>query len=223
MNLAEKHRPHSWNELVGLGWLQRQLSVIRDGGNSGPPQAPSGLGGHAYWLAGKSGSGKTTIARLIAAEVAENWAILEMDASDLTAEFLRKTAVEYRSRPLGGKGWAFIVNEAHGLTPTQIRKLLTILDSGNIPGYVVWVFTTTSVAQRDLFDDRVDAHPLLSRCEVFDELQINYGVAAEYVQKIARAEGLDGAPLEEYRALARECKGNIRMMLSRVQRGTMRR
>ena len=214
MNLAEKYRPHTWGDLIGLGWLERQLATLRDQG---------GVGGRAYWLAGKSGSGKTTIARLIATEVAEDWVVLEMDASELTAEFLRKTAAEYRSRPLGGKGWAFIVNEAHGLSPTQIRKLLTVLDSGSIPPHVVWVFTTTSVAQRDLFDDRIDAHPLLSRCEVFDELQVNLGVAAEYVQGIARAEGLDGAPLEEYRKLAAECKGNLRMMLSQIQRGKMRK
>jgi DNA polymerase III gamma/tau subunit len=81
MNLAEKYRPRTWEELVGLDWLQGQLDTLRKQG---------GLGGRAYWLAGRSGTGKTTVARLIAAEVAEDWATLEMDASEVTADFLRR-------------------------------------------------------------------------------------------------------------------------------------
>jgi replication-associated recombination protein RarA len=212
VNLAEKYRPRNWQELVGLGWLQRQLDTLRKQG---------GLGGRAYWLAGRSGTGKTTIARLIAAEVAKPWATLEMDASKVTAEFLRNVDNEYRSRPLGGGGWAFLVNQAHGLKPEQIRRLLTTLDSGSIPPFVVWVFTTTAVAQKSLFDERIDADPLLSRCEVFDDLTVNVRVAGEYVKRIAQAEGLDGQPLEEYVKLALACKGNIRMMLSKVGRGAM--
>jgi len=215
MNLAEKYRPADWNQLVGLGWLQKQIAELRQQG---------GLGGRAYWLAGPSGCGKTTVARLIASEVAEEWATTEMDAADVTAEWLRSVGrVEYLSRPIGGKGWAFIVNEVHGLKPDQIRRLLTPLDSGNIPPWVAWVFTTTTVAMRDLFQERIDAHPLLSRCEVFDTLVVNYRVSAEYVRGIAQREGLDGQPLEEYVSLAKDCKGNLRMMLSRVQRGMLRK
>ena len=212
MNLAEKYRPRKWEELVGLDGLQREIDTLRKQG---------GLGGRAYWLAGRSGTGKTTIARLIAAEVAEPWATLEMDASELTADFLRKVDTGYRSRPLGGGGWAFLVNEAHGLKPDQIRRLLTPLDSGNIPPFVAWVFTTTAAAQKNLFAERIDAHPLLSRCEVFDELTVNLRLAAEHVQRVAQAEGLDGQPLEAYVQLALTCKGNVRMMLSKVQRGAM--
>jgi len=35
-----------------------------------------GLSGRAYWLSGQSGTGKTTIARLIAAEIADDFATL---------------------------------------------------------------------------------------------------------------------------------------------------
>jgi replication-associated recombination protein RarA len=171
VNLAQKYRPRTWDELVGLDSLKRQLEALRKQG---------GLGGRAYWLAGRSGSGKTTVARLIAGEVAQPWATLELDASDVTADFLRRAEDEYRSRPLGGGGWAFLVNEAHGLKPEQIRRLLTPLDSGNIPPFVVWIFTTTAVAQKSLFDERIDAQPLLSRCEVFDELTVNLRASAEY-------------------------------------------
>jgi hypothetical protein len=42
-----------------------------------------------------------------------------------------------------------------------------------------------------------------------------------YVQRVAQAEGLDGQPLEAYVQLALQCRGNLRMMLSKVQRGEM--
>jgi hypothetical protein len=43
------------------------------------------LGGRAFMVTAKSGHGKTTIARLSAAEVAEEFSISEFDAADLTA------------------------------------------------------------------------------------------------------------------------------------------
>ena len=214
MNLAEKYRPTDWSQLVGLGWLQKQMAQLRRQG---------GLGGRAYWLAGPAGGGKTTVARLIASEVAEPWAVSEMDPCEVTTDWLRSVArMEYSGRPIGGKGWVFIVNEAHGLKPSQIRQLLTPTDTGNIPPFVAWVFTTTIVAMRDLFEERLDAHPLLGRCEVFDNMVVNVYVAAEYVRGIAQQEGLDGQPLERYVDLARDCEGSIRMMLSRIQRGRMK-
>jgi replication-associated recombination protein RarA len=49
-----------------------------------------GLAGRAYWLSGQSGTGKTTIARLIAAEVAEEFCVQEVDAAGLTVAALRE-------------------------------------------------------------------------------------------------------------------------------------
>ena len=46
--------------------------------------AKRGLAGRAYWLSGQSGTGKATIARLIAAEVADPFFITELDAATLT-------------------------------------------------------------------------------------------------------------------------------------------
>jgi DNA polymerase III gamma/tau subunit len=56
--LADKYRPSSWSEVVGQDKTVSRLQALAKRG---------GLAGRAYWLSGQSGTGKTTIARLIAA------------------------------------------------------------------------------------------------------------------------------------------------------------
>jgi hypothetical protein len=69
---------------------------------------------------------------------------------------------------------------------------------------------------------RLNAHPLLSRCV---ELQLaRRDLAkpiAERCQQIARANGLDGQPLERYIRLAQQCRNNLREMLQIVESGGM--
>ena len=101
MRLHEEYRPKEWDGVVGQ--TLTALDQLR----------PRGLGGRAFWIAGPSGTGKTTIARLIAAEVAEGWATDEFDGGDLSVDRLREMERSLVSRPLGGKGWAWIINEAH--------------------------------------------------------------------------------------------------------------
>lgn len=55
--LYEQYRPRSWSEVVGQDKALGQLEALRSRG---------GLAGRAYWVSGQSGTGKTTLARLIA-------------------------------------------------------------------------------------------------------------------------------------------------------------
>jgi hypothetical protein len=215
-SIFEKYRPRTWSELVGQDAIVKRIDTIR--------QRFHGLGGKAYWLTGASGTRKSTAARLIADEVAQcEFSVSEMDASDLTADFLRDYDRRVVGKPLGGNGWAFIANESHLLSRAQIGKLLTVIEpAGGLRPYVVWCFTTTNSGEEKLFADCDDAGPLLSRCIQLPlsrrDLAKPFAIRA---QQIAQAEGLDGRPLEAYIRLVQKHRQNFRAVLQEIASGAM--
>jgi len=78
--LTEHYRPKTWQDVVGQDKVVNRLLALRR----------RGLSGRAYLLSGQSGTGKTTIARLIAAEVAEKFCVQKVDAAGLTVAALRE-------------------------------------------------------------------------------------------------------------------------------------
>ncbi len=212
--LADRYRPTAWADVVGQE--RAVAALVRLAGADG-----RGLLGRAIWIAGASGTGKTTLARLAAQEVADPHNITELDAGEATPGTIGEMLDAARLYPMGKKpGRAYIINEAHGLRRDAIRRLLVALEP--IPKTSLWIFTTTNAGQEALFEDNIDAGPLLSRC-----LQIplaRQGLAqafAERAQAIARAEGLDGRPIAQYVRLLQDCRNNLRMALSRIEAGEM--
>ena len=119
-----------------------------------------------------------------------------------------------------GKGRAYIINEAHGLSKPAIRQLLVLLE--RLPNHVVVIFTTTSEGQDSLFEEKIDAHPLLSRCQEIPLSRRDLAKPfAERARQIAQAAGLDGQPEEAYLKLVRKHKNNLRAVLQAVESGTM--
>jgi len=208
--LADDYRPKTWNEVIGQDKALARIKALR----------PRGLAGRAYWITGASGTGKTTIARLLAAEIADRHDIVEADATALTGADVRR--LEHDMQYLGwgpAGGRAYIINEAHGLRKDAIRQFLVTLE--RLPRHVVVIFTTTCEGEA-LFEDYDDAGPLLSRCVRIPLARRNLAEAfARRAQEIAQAEGLDGAPLPEYIKLARRCQNNMRAMLQEIEAGVM--
>ena len=136
--LAEKYRPSDLESVLGQpGAVKRVRAILR-----------RGWGGQAFWISGQSGTGKTTIARIIAAQGAEPLNVLEYDSADN----VNQSAVEHikdRLRLWGmgrRKGHAVIINEAHGLRKPIIRQLLGLLE--RLPEHATIIFTTPGKLRR---------------------------------------------------------------------------
>lgn len=188
------------------------------------------LGGRAVLLAGGSGSGKTTLARIVARRLAEPWCVEELDAQDVTLEYVRTMERQFAYRGLGNReGRVWIINEVHGLRGAIVSRFLTLFES--MPEWCTIVLTTTKRPGGSLFADCDDADPFFSRCLVVP--MAYHGLAphvpsaltrafAERAREIAQREGLDGQPVEAYLQLALDCRHNLRQMLSRIEAGCMK-
>ena len=209
--LFEKYRPKTLDQIIGQ---DKAVKVIRR-------LIQNGAGGRCFWISGASGTGKTTLARIIADHIADEFYVQEYDSADsLSVSEIDKIDQDMSYFAPGKGGRCFIVNEAHGLRKAVIRRLLGLLE--RIPNHICFVFTTTKQGESKLFDDQIDANPLLSRCAKIE--LTNQGLAkpfAEHCRQIATKANLNGKPMQSYIKLAQNCKNNCRQMLMAIESGEM--
>ena len=209
MMLHRKYQPRTWDEFIGQDKAITRLRRIID-----RPQ----FDGDAFWIAGPSGTGKTTAAWIIARQFAKaDIDITELDGESCTVDAVRQAGQQMMYHALGGGFRVWVVNEAQAMTAKAVQAWLTTLDRQ--PARVIVVFTTTAESA-DLFGE-YDG-PFRSRCK--SVAFTNQGLAqrfAERARDIAQAEGLDGKAVAAYVRLVQDCKNNLRAVLNRIEAGEM--
>lgn len=209
MQIAEKMRPRTYAELLGQDRALAALECVR--------RLNGHLGGQVFWLAAPSGTGKTSLARLIANEVAGDGLIHETTGGALSVGDLDKLADTWRLRPMFGTGYALIVDEAHLLSKAVIGRLLSLLEPP--PENVVVVCTTTREGDESVLD-KLDGGPLFSRCKRLPMAVRGLAeVFASRLAEIADELGVGGAAPEKYLRAVKDCRNNFRACLQLVETG----
>ncbi len=170
--LADKLRPQRLSEVVGQDHL-----LGRDGALTRMLETRS-LGSLVFW--GPPGTGKTTVARLLAQET-------DLHFEQISAIFtgvadLKKAFDQARARRESGQGTLLFVDEIHRFNRAQQDSFLPVMEDGTI----VLVGATTENPSFEL------NAPLLSRARVLVFRSLD---AAAIEKLLRRAEEIEGKPL----------------------------
>ncbi|MEN9970841.1 MAG: hypothetical protein RL146_142, partial [Actinomycetota bacterium] len=197
MPLAARMRPTNMSEVVGQGVALNPAGPMAAFlSNPKPEQSlPSIL------LYGPPGSGKTTIARLLAKTCGRR--LIEISAINATVKDLREAMDSSRSFIQEGKGAALVfVDEIHRFSKVQQESLLLAVENGEI----VLIGATTENPLYALTSAMVSRASLMSLSELKDQeikeilerairdergLNAKFQVSDEAIAEIARKSGGD--------------------------------
>jgi DNA polymerase-3 subunit gamma/tau len=164
---------------------------------------------HAYLFCGSRGTGKTSVARILAREVGvSDKDLYEIDAaSNRGINEIRELRESVNTMPFESPYKFYIIDEAHMLTKDAWNAFLKTLEEP--PAHVIFVMATT---ERDKVPDTIQ-----SRCEIYTFKQPNREMLADVVTDIAKKEGysLERSAAELVALLA---EGSFRDSLSILQK-----
>ena len=199
MQLYEKYRPKTLNEFIGQGKVKKQIKLVM-----GRPDWNK----DAFWFEGVSGSGKTSLAWILANHVVEtDWAVLEFNGNYCDKKWVNRIYYSIGLSAPKGRWKVYIINEAHAMSIQAAQGWLTLLES--LPKHRLVIFTTTESLANNLFGKF--SEPFARRCKVFrfiNDKRLTRAFAKR-AKKIAQAESLDSKPLQEYIRLVQDCNNNM--------------
>jgi DNA polymerase-3 subunit gamma/tau len=164
---------------------------------------------HAYLFAGGRGTGKTSMARILAKAVGTaDEDIYEMDAaSNRGIDEIRELRDGVATLPFNSRYKFYIIDEAHALTKDAWGAFLKTLEEP--PAHAVFVLATTEL-------DRVP-DTIVSRCQVFRFEKPSRETLKKLVMDVAKKEGASIAP-EGAELVALMGQGSFRDTLGILQK-----
>jgi putative ATPase len=194
--LAARMRPTAIADVVGQEHLLASGSALRTAIEQGRP--------HSMILYGPPGSGKTTIARLVAHT--SDAAFEELSAVEAGRPQVREVIARARERRRAGRGTVFFLDEIHRFNKAQQDALLPAVEDG----LVTLIGATT---ENPYFEVN---SALLSRAQVYELLPLE---AAEVETLVRRAIPVLGAQVDEdaIAFLAARAGGDARTALSALE------
>lgn len=214
--LARKSRPQTFAEVVG------QKPIVRTLQNALAQKRMA----HALIFSGIRGTGKTTLARIMAKalnceqgpavepcnqcrscrEIADGTSIdlQEVDgASNRGIQEIRELKEKIRFMPTSSRFKIIIIDEVHMLTTEAFNALLKTLEEP--PEHVYFMFATTELHKVPV--------TILSRCQRYELKRLGQRELAEHFARLAAGEGVTMEP-QAVEMIVRECGGSVRDGLS---------
>lgn len=169
--LYRKYRPENFEEVIGQDHIVKAI----DGA------LKAGKVAHAYLLCGPRGTGKTTIARIIAHELGSSVNdIYEMDAaSNRGIDDVRDIRENVRTLPFDSKYKIYILDEVHMFTKDAWNALLKTIEEP--PEHVIFILATTEL-------EKVP-ETIVSRCQSFIFKKPTDVILTQVVSNVAKKEG----------------------------------